>query len=88
MFVYMLEHSSLLAWFWFMLFLAFGMAIYWFIRAKGSFAERVAVVKEKYFARNFEGLSVSVIFLICSASFSPSILELKLSIVCIRQRKR
>lgn len=69
MFIYMLEHSSLLAWFWFMLFLAFGMAIYWFIRAKGSFAERVSVVKEKYFARNFEGLSVSVIFLILAGVY-------------------
>lgn len=63
MVVFMFEHSSMFVWIWIMLLIAFGKGVYRFIRSKGDFSTRIKAVKEEYFAKDFEGLSTSVIFL-------------------------
>lgn len=63
MVVFMFEHSSMFVWIWIMLAIAFGKGVYRFVRSKGDFSSRITVVKEEYFAKDFEGLSTSVIFL-------------------------
>lgn len=63
MVVFMFEHSSMFVWIWIMLAIAFGKGVYRFVRSKGDFSARMMAVKEEYFAKDFEGLSTSVIFL-------------------------
>ena len=63
MVVFMFEHSSMFVWIWIMLAIAFGKGVYRFVRSKGDFSYRMEAVKEEYFAKDFEGLSTSVIFL-------------------------
>ena len=63
MVVFMFEHSSMFVWIWIMLLIAFGKGVYRFVRSKGDFSSRITAVKEEYFAKDFEGLSTSVIFL-------------------------
>ena len=63
MVVFMFEHSSMFVWIWIMLAIAFGKGVYRFVRSKGDFSARITAVKEEYFAKDFEGLSTSVIFL-------------------------
>lgn len=63
MVVFMFEHSSMFVWIWIMLAIAFGKGVYRFVRSKGDFSTRITAVKEEYFAKDFEGLSTSVIFL-------------------------
>lgn len=63
MVVFMFEHSSMFVWIWIMLAIAFGKGVYRFVRSKGDFSTRITAVKEEYFAKDFEGLSTSVIFI-------------------------